>query len=302
MRIYIVSDIKSALFVDGEYSGCTLGDLQYFKHDGKNICVCFLPQNCNLDKAEAFFSKIDQGVYGKIVSVRFKNDYLLFPIFGLKPSNTSKILYRKTFDDNRLQVTLCSDPFYKINVELNNERYFTLVKYFSHESKIECLKSDQLLFVHVRDSRDYLYVFTLNPLSLVYASQVKRFSISKDCVCVEKHQKGATCLGVYEKRSLADFSFISKSYERAKKIECVPALLRPYAFLDELSEGADFSDFLCDDVKRNANLVPSFFDDFLFYIPLIKNSTPFSVLVYENKVETVSFSLKNGFINDFAFE
>lgn len=301
MRIYVVSHERSALTVNGCFLGTVGGNLQYFEHSGNNLCISFLPNDQNLSCATAFFAKIKVGIHGDLLSVRFHGGYLLFPSFRLKPQNAAKTFYTKTFDDSDVQVRIISDPFYKILVTSGGERYFTLLKYFSPTSKIDCVKKDGLLLVQVRDVHDYLYIFTAKPLSLVYASPVKSFDFSGDSLVLTKPKKGVADLIATEIYSSADFSPVSKSVQRLKNPINVPEILRPYAFLDEMPLSSDFKDYLCGDIKKNARLIPEFFDKYLFYIPFLKNDKPYAALVYDDRAEVVSFTTTDGLISDFSF-
>lgn len=301
MRIYVVSRERGALTVNGCSLGTVDGNLQYFEHDGNNLCVSFLPNDQNLTPTVAFFAKIKEGFFGTLLSVRFYEGFLLFPSYSLKPQNAAKTLYAKAFDDIDLQVRIITDPFYKLFVTFGGERYFTLLKYFSPTSEVDCVKKDGLLLVHIRDLHDYLYIFTTLPLSLVYASSVKHFDFSGDSLVLTKPTKGVGCLSVTEIYSSADFSPVSKSFNRLKNPINVPEILRPYAFLDELSAKGDFKDYLCGDIKKNAGLIPEFFDKYLFYIPFLKSRKPHAALVYDDRAEVASFTMTDGLISDFSF-
>lgn len=301
MRIYVVSHERSALTVNGCFLGTVGGNLQYFEHSGNNLCISFLPNDQNLAPATAFFARIKVGLHGNLLSVRFQGGFLLFPSFQLKPQNAAKTFYTKTFDDSDVQVRVISDPFYKILVTSDGERYFTLLKYFSQTSKIDCAKKDGLLLVQVRDAHDYIYIFTAKPLALVYASPAQRFDFSGNSLVLTKRKKGIADLITTEIYSSASFSPISKSIERLKNPINVPEILRPYAFLDEIPLSSDFKDYLCGDIKKNARLIPEFFDKYLFYIPFLKSGKPYAALVYDDRAEVVSFTMTDGLISDFSF-
>ena len=78
------------------------------------------------------------------------------------------------------------------------------------------------------------------------------------------------------------------------KKEKLPDLLIPYLFLEDFSAGEDFSEYLSDDINKNADKLGGFFGNFLgvFPPPLFRNQDEVGLIykIKENLFETKYFT------------
>ena len=302
MRFYFLSKERCAVKIGGVFMGIADGNLSYTDHCGHNLLIEFYPEDKNYAPSALFFSKPESGFFGNAVSVTAEDGFLIIPLFTVGKCNRMRDIFQKSFTDKHVGVSLIADPYYKIVIATENDYYFTEPKYYSDSSQIDCRLSGDLLFMQINGKRTYLYVFSVAyKVKPLYAEEIERVDYS-DCITVTKKPVGATGCKIIEKYSTIDFSLIEKKFERTRSVYALPKELIPCAFLEELHNGGDFTEYLSRTLKPDNGLIARFFGDFIFFIPYIFADETRVALVYKNKVETVSFTLSDdNTIVDFAF-
>ena len=303
MKFYVISNEKCAVTVSGVFIGIADGNLRYFEHCGHNLHVDFVPEDENYLPVSAFFPKPEAGRHGSTVSVKTDDGFILFPVFRTNVSPIVKRYYSKNFSGEKVGIALLCDPYPKIVVSSESDFFFTEPKYFSQNARAESFLCNNVLCVTIRAKRTFLYAFSIRPkIEIIYAEEIESVCRSDGHVVITKKIAGAIPIKIVEKRAETDFSLVQKTCERERSIYSIANGLIPYAFLDELHAGGNYSDYLSNKLKENASLIPDFFGRFLFYVPYFCGQTPYAALIHELRVDTVSFSLlPDGSICDFTF-
>lgn len=302
MRFYFISKEECAVKIDGEYVGITAGNLLYTEHCGRNLLIEFFPSDKNYAPSSVFFKKSEKGFFGNVTAVPSKDGFLFFPLFSPAKDRKIRNIYQKTFEKNHVGVSLLSDPYYKITVANAEDYYFTQPKYYADKSLIDCRLIGDFLFLTINSKHTYLYVFSVkNKIEQRYAEEIDSVIFS-DKIEVTKKPVGATGCKVIEYYSLTDFSLIEKKIERTRSAYGLMRELIPCAFLEELSHGGDFTEYLSLTLKRDNRLIAEFFGNFIFFIPYCLGDELYAAIVYADRVETVVFSLSSdNSVSDFSF-
>lgn len=302
MRFYFLSKEQCAVKIDGVFMGIIDGNLSYIDHCGHNFLIEFYPEDKNYAPSSLYLRKTESGFLKSALSIPAEDGYLIFPLFTVGKSDRMRDIFQKSFQDRRIGVSLIADPYYKIVVATENDYFFIEPKYYSDGAKIDCRLSGDLLFLQIGGRHTYLYVFSVaHKVKPLYSEEVSGVEYS-DCITITKKPVGATGCKIIEKYSVTDFSLIEKKFERTRSVYALPKELIPFAFLEELRHGGDFSEYLSRALKPDNGLIARFFGNFMFFIPYVSADEIRAALVYEDKVETVSFTLSDdNSIVDFAF-
>lgn len=303
MNIYIIAKERCGVLINGVFAGIADGNLRRFPHCGRNLSIQFLPDDKNYMPVTAFFGTPKSGFFGDIVSVKTDDGYLLFPVLKARFTEKCGVIYKKTFTSEHVVLSVSADPFCKITVLTEDDYYFSELKYYSENAEISARICGKILYAEVKAKHSFLYVFNLSPtITRLYAGETNSVAFDDKTVTVIKKPVGATGCLLTEIYSLEDFSLIEKKTERKCAIYALPPALIPCAFLEELQHGGDYCAYLTPSLKENGSLIPSFFGNFLFFIPYFSGDKFFAALVYDNKVERVCFTLENNvIISDFTF-
>ena len=132
-------------------------------------------------------------------------------------------------------------------------------------------------------------------------SNANSFQFLNGGFCLTQRFKRITEVAVtktYDKNG----ELLQVNHTRNSPIERLNANLIPYAFLDELNLCESYLDFLTPNLLQHKQLIKDFFGNLLTYIPINSNNQLKAIIVEEDRLRTLAFSLENNKICDFLFE
>ena len=302
MNALVISSTECVLMANGIKIGLTNGNLQTFNVNDKDfpLFLQFIPTDDHLLESSLLLSSPNDTTLhkNKLVKLFFIDGALLFvPTFLQKPLPVCKnILHERVFSDLFVLVSL--DGYYKISIFNQygntavclNERYISDAIVQKHEN---------LLAVTVNGEKQSVYLFNVSGAP----SFIERGDyITPTQSAIILTQKYNTLLKLKKdiKFSTQNGGNLSENFLRSGDIARLNERLTAFAFLEEVILNANFSDYLCQDLKEHAPYVSSFFGKIFLFSP-INVSEETTALVIGEKAKKVKFKLTGGLISDFYF-
>lgn len=272
MYFYFSSDFPSVVKLDGIYYGIINDNLKPINiENGSSVFVevCFLNSKAcgvNFLLDENFLSCPPLNV----LVVDLRGGYMLKflppqeeqPFCLLSQEKTSNLLVT-VFKENGLKVSIetpldfCLEQF-SLNVDSAKICTFTLSG--NNFVGITFLGKDQYSAVYKIGEKIEKVLF--RPASLTFENgQLKTEQCFLD---MAKHQVISSWEYLDGKLTETDRKVSAKKCLRA---ESLPSKLVPYAFLEELLVGGDYKEYLCDNVKENADKLKDYLGDFVGVFP-----------------------------------
>lgn len=154
------------------------------------------------------------------------------------------------------------------NTEFYNEDYFLNIE----SAKIEEheFNQEKLLFLETTGSEKTLSIYLLNPIKKVFQQEITEFSAIND-ITVKKCYKDIMHHEIEYHYSLLNDELIETKKEITAKKEFISLNLTdsilPYAFLENLKVGDSITEFLGEEILKNAEKLSTFFGDFVGVCP-----------------------------------
>ena len=297
MNIYFCSDYPCAVKVNGTFFSKTYQDILPCKLDEDSfIEVCSLSQgenNKNFFLGKDFFSS--PPTFASVTDL--KGGYLIK--FNAKRGESEfRVIYQERLENSL--VTAFNENGYKISLETRNSFFAENIDFaFSSVSAKEYfLNGKNILAVFFTGQINVLKIYLLsNEIIKIFDRVVSEYSISGTLITKEEYKDIKKHFVTCEWQLNGDnFSLKSKTAEPRKQIkkEKLPDLLIPYLFLEDFTAGEDFSEYLSDDINKNADKLGGFFGNFLgvFPPPLFRSQDEVGLIykIKENLFETKYFT------------
>ncbi len=306
MNLHIVSNEKCAVSVGGEQIGTADCNLKTFFHSGKNLLIEFTPLNGKFCKVSHFFDCVKKNKFSDLKVLPLGNDFLFIPLFKKKCEKNIKAEAYKYFENEGFSATILTDGYPKLIFNFSKDVYmFAINDFYSFTDISFNVVKNTFLILAEKYRQKYLTAFRLNGESRpqkVFDGEISALNIqNQNEICITKSP--ATIAGLTVMQSFDSHSFNPLTQTASRKIDFyeLNKNLLCYSFLEELSLGGDYKQYLSSALKNSSGIIPDFIGEFMFYIPLFYKNDYCAVLVYENQAKTLLFNTDNGLIADFSF-
>ncbi|MBR4420277.1 MAG: hypothetical protein IKT32_05290 [Clostridia bacterium] len=297
MLYYICSSNRCAVKINGEFVGYADLNLKTTTAP-KDAFFEFIPTDNYLGKATLSANNLNQNS-APVKAYPYESGFLILPIFYNKFIPFYKQLYKNIINDCFVQVYI--DGYCKVVVANDNGSEIFHLPFIP--TKIQAKKCDDFLFVQFLTNRkSSVYIFNIKNAPLLHlVGNANSFQFLNGGFCLTQRFKRITEIAVtktYDKNG----ELLQVNHTRNSPIERLNANLIPYAFLDELNLCESYLDFLSPNLLQHKQLIKDFFGNLLTYIPINSNNQLKAIIIEEDRLRTLAFSLENNRICDFLFE
>lgn len=247
--------------------------------------------------------------YGEISVINIGNGFLFFPEFKHSPqfyeNGYSPFIVRTTQNGNKA-FFFYTGGFFCFLESSGGGDYFKLCNDFPKQIIAEDYKDKFIIIEIKRDGyeKNEVFIFDLSEAdkpTLVLKRLYDEIFIGDEIVTVLK----TPSVTQIEKRESFNLTAPEKSYKiftRETPVDSVSDKLLPFSFLEELSLGAHFEDYLSPELKGQKDLVAEFLGKFDFFLPkLYKTDEETAILIENKKIRRLSISLSRRLITDLNF-
>lgn len=324
MNFYIASARRCAVNLSGNFLGIADGNLRRFTVEKDELPTflellpeenLLLPANIFLEKSKLKSLKSNlpktlqsdkdeylQNFYknndSDIKIFDFYEDILLLPTFSPRPQKGFKVIFFSEYED--ISVSVILDGFYKIVIKNNYGSYSDCLP-CNYCFNVDCELVGNILLVKIADKRQIVLLFNIgNSPEIMATINYEKIINYEDKIIITQQKRGITRHFFTYEYNLKSAEKIDEKFTRSKPISSLSALLIPFAFLEELSCGGDYSDFLSDDLKEHYKLVKKFFGDFSTFLPY--NYERFSAVIVGKNAKKITFTIENNKITDFYYK
>ena len=270
MYFYFTGEYKSAIKINGTFYGVLSQAFKTLRID--NGCplieICPLEksgQTINLILDEEFLSSPPNGVS----VTNLKGGYLL-KFYKKYNDNEFKIITQQKFAD--CIATLFNENGLKLSIETKDDFYAETFSFNASNAQISRfeLNGNKFLCLFFEDNSNLIIYNIGTTTKKVFSREVKEFSTDKSFITTEsykdiaKHQiktEWAYELGEFVAKN------INATFSPNFSIKNLHPKLIPYAFLEALSLGAEWKDYLYSHILENADKLKGFFGEYFGVIP-----------------------------------
>ena len=296
MRYYIISKNTCQVKVNARVIGMADCNLSSFIANDGDLLELFPLDEELAPLHTTLFEK--PSINKNLAVYEYKNNLLIIPFFELKQFNEYKLLFSEDFEG--VSIRIFSDG--QIKAFITNEKASNLFYLPFLPSTFKVKKVNNLLFLTIkskRKSKCLIFDIESTPALKLKANANNvvfnnlSFTIAKQVNFI----RGEVLHCEYD----YNLRILSKKFEKSQPIVSLSHCLLPFAFLEELSERMQIEEFLLPTLRQHKELIFDFFGSFATFIPILKDDECSAILIYQNKVEEVSFTQAEGLISDFYF-
>lgn len=271
MYYYFSSEFAAVIKLNGIYYGQISGTVKHINIEDDSAFV----EICSLDTTERSLNFLLSQEFltspPKSVCVTdLKGGYLIKFLKSFSVEEF-KVIGQEKFSD--LVITAFTENGYKLSIETPSDFYAEMLKLQFDSIKTTRLTSNGVPLVGIEffGQTHVLAIFSLSgKIRKIFYRNVESCTLKDKIITEESFRDVAkhrlTCEWQIKDGSLCE---IERKICRAENFEpsCLPKKLLPYAFVEELLIGGDYTQYLTDTVKANAQKLQSYFGDFIGVMP-----------------------------------
>lgn len=264
MYFYFQSNVDAALKINGGFAGRLCEPLKISIDASRPPFLEFCPLNCAAPPT-AFFPDenfTDNPPEGVIVTDLRGGYFVAFDNVAVR--GEYGVIEQKKFSD--AVITVFCDNGYKLSIETPADFYTEGLPFAATSAEIsrEFIDGNDVIVVFFPTER-YLCAYSAGKVKKLFSRVADGYDVKNGFCTVERKKDVAKHEIKIRWDCSAEFKEISREVSHAADFrkEAVCPKILPYAFAEEFAAGGDYTFYLAENVKKNADKLAEFFGEFI---------------------------------------
>ncbi len=266
MRYFLLSCKSCDVILNGKFLGSANGNLALLPFIENEFLLQLIPSF----PLQSTVAKIKNGVsnHPNITIIDLYGDFLIIPHFDFQPFNKFDICFDKTFENPFLRTSLLFDGYLKVIIENAFGVFCKPLNLTSGKVNASAeLMENTLILTLNQNFSNYIFYFSVKEKpALIFKSHYNQISKSNNGILITQTPPLINVDSLQKFITLNPFN-VSTTVTKKSDILHLPRALLPYAFLQELQYGCDFTNYLTAELKENSRFIKEFLGEFFAFTP-----------------------------------
>ena len=266
MRYFLLSNKTCDVILNGKFLGSANGNLALLPFYENEFLLQLIPSF----PLKSTVAKIKNGVsnHPNVKIIDLYGDFLIIPHFDFQTFNKFEICFDKTFENPFLRTSILFDGYLKVIIENTFGVFCEPLRFTNGKVTASAeLIENTLIFTLSQNFLNYFFCFSVEKKpTLIFKSRYNQISKSNNGFLLTETPPLINLNSIQKFITLNPFN-VSTTATKKREPSNIPCALLPYAFLQELQYGCDFTNYLTAELKESSRFVKEFLCDFFAFAP-----------------------------------